>query len=93
MEVNLGRVQAFFDTGLVPDLEADVDVLNARWAQEDAAASFAESRRRAFLARDRFMRQMRGIPIARFTPRLLGIYAGNAWGHYREHLGYTGTPL
>jgi len=96
MEVNLDRVQAFFDTGVVPDLEADVDVLNARWAQEDAALTLAESRRRAFLVRDRFMGQMRGIPIARFTPRLLGMYAGNSWDHYREHLGYTGytaTPL
>ena len=50
--------------------------------------SFPDARRRAFLARDRFGGQMRSVPLARWTPRLVGLYNGNGFGHYQEHLGY-----
>lgn len=94
MTANIPRVEAFLADGpggAVPDLPASVDELNARWAQEDRDVAFAEARRRAFLARDRFMAQMRTVPLDRWTARLVGLYHGNGLGHYQEHLGYLGS--
>jgi hypothetical protein len=93
MAVNMPRVDAFLAAGpdgSVPDLQASVDELNARWVEEDAALSFAEARQRAFRSRDHFVAQIRSVPADRWTPRLVGLYMGNAWGHYNEHLAYFG---
>lgn len=90
MTVNLPRAEAGLATGTVPELGASPDALNARWLAEDAGVTFEAARRRAFLARDAFMGQMRGIPVEQWTARLVSLYGGNAWGHYREHLEYMG---
>jgi hypothetical protein len=88
MDVQFPRVEAFLAVGEVPELPATTDELNVRWLREDAELSFAEARRRAFLARDRFVESMRAMPIERWTNRLVSLYAGNSVGHYEEHLGY-----
>jgi hypothetical protein len=91
MTVNIPRAAAGLTTGVVPDLPDSMDALNGLWLAEDAGVPFEAARRRAFLARDAFMGQMRGIPVEAWTARLVSLYGGNAWGHYREHLEYMGV--
>lgn len=86
MAVQFPRVEAYLETGEVPELEAPTDELNARWTPEDRALSFEEARRRAFLTRDRFVRRMREVPVAKWNARLVSLCAGNSAGHYAEHL-------
>ena len=88
MTVNIPRAEAGLATGVVPELEASADDLNARWLAEDANVTFDAARRRSFVAREAFMAQMRGIAIPQWTARVVSLYAGNAWGHYAEHLEY-----
>ncbi len=88
MWVQLPRVAAFLETGEVPELEASVDELNARWMAEDGKLEFEDARRRAFRMRDRFVRTMRDVPVDRWTTRLVGLCAGNSVGHYQEHLDW-----
>lgn len=88
MTANIPRVDAFLASGTVPELPASVDELNARWSKEDAGVAFDAARTRTVEARTRFMAQMRTIPLDRWTARLMGLYGGNAWGHYAEHLEY-----
>ncbi|MDO9445654.1 MAG: hypothetical protein Q7K37_10090 [Dehalococcoidia bacterium] len=88
MTVNIPRAETGLATGVVPELESSADDLNARWLAEDAGVTFEAARRRSFVAREAFMAQMRGIAIPQWTARLVSLYAGNAWGHYAEHLEY-----
>ncbi len=88
MTVNMPRVDAFLADGVVPDLPAEMDALNARWFEEDRDISFADARRGTFLARDQFTAQIRSVPLDRWTPRLVALCNGNSLGHYQEHLGY-----
>ena len=88
MVVQFPRVEAFLATGEVPDLEATVDELNARWMVEDSALDFEAARRNAYRARDRFARTAQGIPNAKWNARLVELFAGNSLGHYQEHLDW-----
>jgi hypothetical protein len=90
MTVNIPRADAFLAGGSVPELPESVDDLNARWLEEDSGLTFDAARARTHEARDGFMAQMRTIPAERWTPRLMGLYGGNSWGHYAEHLAYFG---
>ncbi|MDA0270007.1 MAG: hypothetical protein O2798_07505 [Chloroflexi bacterium] len=90
MVVNLPRAEAGLATGVVPELPDSTEALNDLWLAEDAGVSFTHARRRAFVARDAFMAQMRAIPVEAWTARLVSLYGGNAWGHYHEHLKYMG---
>lgn len=91
MTVNIPRVAEFLATGVFPELPAGTDEMNARWSKEDAGIAFDVARTKAFEARERFMAQMRTVPLDRWTSFLLRHYGGNAWGHYAEHLDYLDT--
>jgi len=88
MWVQFPRVEAFLATGEVPELDATVDELNALWRAEDKNAKFEAARLRAYRTRDRFRQMIGEVPIAKWTPRLVGLCAGNSFGHYQEHLGW-----
>jgi hypothetical protein len=90
MVINIPRVEAGLATGVLADLPDDPEALNDLWLAEDAGVTFEDARRRAFLARDTFIAQMRSVPAGAWTAELVILYAGNAWEHYREHLGYMG---
>ena len=86
MWVQFPRVEAFLATGEVPELEATTDQLNARWLIEDKDLKFEVARRHAYRTRDRFARLVRDVPIGQWNARLVGLFVGNAAGHYQEHL-------
>ena len=88
MWVQFPRVEAFIETGEVPELEATTDELNARWLVEDKDLKFEVARRHAYRTRDRFARLLRDVPIGKWNPRLVGLFVGNATGHYQEHLAW-----
>lgn len=88
MWVQFSRVEAFLATGEVPELDATVDELNALWRAEDRDMRFEAARRRAYRTRDRFRQMIAEVPIEKWTPRLVGLCAGNSFGHYQEHLGW-----
>lgn len=88
MWVQFPRVERFLTTGEVPDLDLTVDELNGLWRAEDKDVKFEAARRRAYRTRDRFRRMIVEVPIEKWTPRLVGLCAGNSLGHYQEHLGW-----
>ncbi|MCA9850705.1 MAG: hypothetical protein KC461_08670 [Dehalococcoidia bacterium] len=88
MWIQFPRVEAYLETGEVPELEASVDELNARWLAEDDRVKFENARRHAFRTRDRFVRMMQDIPIEKWSMRLVGLCVGNSVGHYQEHLNW-----
>ncbi|MGE3961271.1 MAG: hypothetical protein AB7F65_06265 [Dehalococcoidia bacterium] len=88
MWIQFPRIEAFLQSGEVPELEATTDELNARWFAEDATLRFENARRHAFRSRDRFTRTVREVPIEKWNTRLVGLFVGNSAGHYQEHLAW-----
>ncbi len=88
MFVQFPRVEAFLQTGEVPELEATTDQLNALWFREDKEQRFESARRNAYRTRDRFVRMIGEVPIEKWNARLVGLCVGNSAGHYQEHIDW-----
>lgn len=90
LELAAARLEAYLESGALPEAAGDEDATNDRWAAEDALLGVAEARARCAAAFERLHGLLAELDPNRWDETVFQLAEDDAWNHLRTHLHAIG---